>query len=45
MVGTVSMDMICCMREGDIPTEKYLMRILGSLMLAQVMWFWNSRVY
>ena len=41
----VSMDMICCMREGGIPVEKYPMRMFGSLILAQVTWFWNSETY
>ena len=45
MVGTVTMDIIHCMREGGILAEKYLMRTLGSLMLAQVTWFWNSEMY
>ena len=34
VVGTVSMDMIRCMREGGIPAEKYSMRTFGSVILA-----------
>ena len=45
VVGMVSMDIICCMKEGGILAEKYPTRMLGSLMLAQVMWFWNSEMY
>ena len=45
VVGMVSMDMIHRMREGGIPAEKYLIRTFGSLILAQVMWFWNSETY
>ena len=45
VVGTVSMNIIHCIREGDIPAEKYPMRMFGSLILAQVTWFWNSEIY
>ena len=41
----VSMGMMCCMRKRGIPTEKYLIRTLESLMSAQVIWFWNSEIY
>ena len=34
VVGTVSMNMIHCMREEGIPAEKYPMRTFGSLILA-----------
>ena len=45
VVDMVSMDMICHMKEEGIPAEKYLIRTLESLMLAQAMWFWNSETY
>ena len=33
----VSMDMMCHIREGGISAEKYLIKTLESLMLAQAM--------
>ena len=45
MVGAVFMDIICRMREGSILAEKYLMRTLGSLMMAHATWFWNLEMY
>ena len=36
--------MMCHMREGRILAEKYLIRMLGSLILAWETWFWNSDI-
>ena len=43
--GTVSMDMMRCIRGGGIPAEKYPIRTLGSEMLARVMWFLKVEMY
>ena len=39
------MDMMCCINVGGIPVEKYLIRMLGSEMLARATWFLNIEIY
>ena len=43
--GTVSMDMMWRIRGGGIPTEKYLIRMLGSEILARATWFLKVEMY
>ena len=43
--GTVSMDMMQHIKGGGIPAEKYLIRMLGSEMLARARWFLNIEIY
>ena len=43
--GMVSMDMMWRIRGGGIPTEKYPIRTLASLILARVTWFLKVDMY
>ena len=45
VAGTVSMDMMQHIRGGGIPVEKYLIRTLGSEMLARATWFLKVEIY
>ena len=43
--GTVSMDMMQCIKGGGIPVEKYPIRMLVSEMLARATWFLKVETY
>ena len=43
--GTVSIDMMQCIRGGGIPVEKYLIRTLASEIFTRAMWFLKVEIY